>query len=434
MADFENLDYYELLGVARTASFDEIKRAYRREISKYHPDRFVNAGATEQAYASGRSQRLTEAYGILGDFAARNAYNRGQAPDRNGRSPRPSAPPQQRDHQAELYDQALAHLSAGRLLQAIGTLRQLQQINPFYRNSTDLLAQTEAQLNQRGERPSRKPSPLLIAGSIAGGMAAIAVVAWALGAGRGPITTRQPSATSAPVAAHATAPAPTAAPEPTAMPEPTAALPTTAPEPTAAPEPTTAPPTAVPPTSAPTAAVEAGQVLVVDDFAAPGWANLSGQVWQVGYAGGRYRIQGSAGSGPIWSYRAAPQADASIGVDLQVTGGEGGLMVRFQDANNYLSVVVNPAQTSYRVEQQRRGNLSVLAGGQSAAINTGADAINRLVARVRGASVQVYVNGQLLADVAANSPPDSELYGLMVIAKDSDSEAFFDNLQIRTLE
>ncbi len=412
MSDFEHLDYYELLGVSRSASFDEIKRAYRREISKFHPDRFVNAPPDDQAYASERSQRLTEAYAILSDFAARNAYNRGQPAERGARPPRPSTPPQQRDYQAELYDQAISHLGAGRQLQAIGALRQLQQINPFYRNSAELLAQIEAQLNHREERPPRRFRPLVIAGAITGGIVLVALAAWAIGFGRSTLASRLPASTAAPAAALATA-APTSAPEPTAPPT---AAPTSAPEPTA-------PPTA-----------PAGQVLLADGFNDSGWATLSGPSWQVGYQGGRYRVQGDAGSGAIWSYRVAPASDVSIGVDMQVLSGEGGLLLRFLDANNYLSVVLNPSQTSYRVEQQRGGALNALAGGQSEAINAGADASNRLVVRVRGDALQVFVNGQQLADVVATSAPDAARYGLLVIAKDTASEALFDNLEIRAAE
>src|SRR5262249_56769720 len=151
MSDFENLDYYALLGVSRSASLDEIKRAYRREISKYHPDRFVNGTPEEQTYARQRSQRLTEAYRVLSDFAERSAYNRGQSAAAFGSHPPRHAPPpaQPRDHQAELYEQAQRHLEGDRLLQAIGVLRQLQQINPFYRDSAEQLPAAQAPLHPR---------------------------------------------------------------------------------------------------------------------------------------------------------------------------------------------------------------------------------------------------------------------------------------------
>jgi hypothetical protein len=449
VSDIENLDYYDLLGVSRSASHDEIKRAYRREISKYHPDRFVNATPEEQAYASLRSQRLTEAYGVLSDFAARNAYNRGQHSNTGARPPRPSAPPQQRDHQAELYEQALDHLNAGRTLQAIGALRQLQQINPFYRDSAELLGAAEAQLNQRPAQPrGRGLRPLLLAGGAVASLAlVIAVAAWALSA-RGAGVSQVPTSSSA--ATGASAP-PTAAPEPTGAPaEPTAApvgsAPTEAPaeptaEPTAAPAPTepptaepTAEPTAAPaPTEPPTAAPENGTLLLSDNFSSAGWASISGPSWQVGYQNRRYRISSDAGSGPIWSYRAAPAKDVSIGVDIQVTSGEAGMLVRFLDANNYLGVVINPSQTSYRIEQHSGGATNVLAGGQSEAINLGAEAINRLVIRVRGDHIQVLANGTQLAEADASAAPDTARYGLLIIARDTAAEAFFDNLEIRAL-
>jgi hypothetical protein len=188
----------------------------------------------------------------------------------------------------------------------------------------------------------------------------------------------------------------------------------------------------VTPTTAP--AGEGGGLLIADDFSQGGWANLRGPGWQVGYQGQRYRISASQGLGTIWSYRTGPAKDVSIGVDMQAAAGEGGLLVRFQDAGNYVSISLNPSRTSFRVEQHDGGATNVIAGGQSEAIQTGADATNRLVVRLRGSSMDILVNGQSLASADAPGAPDSARYGLLVITTDSRAEAFFDNLEIRRLE
>ncbi len=65
-------DYYEVLGVARTASDQEIKSAYRKLALQYHPDR--NPGNSEEA--SEKFKEITEAYGILADAQKRGAYDR----------------------------------------------------------------------------------------------------------------------------------------------------------------------------------------------------------------------------------------------------------------------------------------------------------------------------------------------------------------------
>jgi DnaJ-domain-containing protein 1 len=454
VSDFEDLDYYELLGVSRAATPDEIKRAYRQEISKYHPDRFANAAPAQQEYASRRSQRLTEAYGILSDMSARTAYNRGQ-PARRGVSARRAPPPpaQPRDHQAELYEQARQHMDAGRFIQAIGALRQLQQLNPFYKDSADLLTKAEARLQARqrpdhGERSIRRP--LLIAGGLLGGAAVIAIVALAVGMTRntggtigvagGAAATTAPAL---PATAPPTAPAmPTTPPAPTSIPVAPTAPPTELPSlaPTAPPSPIpTEPPTAppAPPTPAPTqptTIAETGALLFDDNFSSGGWADSGGAGWRVGYARGRYRIAVSAGYGTIWSFRTAPADDYSLGADVQVAGGEGGLLLRFVDAGNYLSFSVNQSQTSYRLEQHRGSSVMVLIGGQSEAIQADAEAVNRLVVRLRGDQVQLLINGQLIAELDTPNAPTSSRFGLLAIGGDTDAEVFFDNLQLRAIE
>jgi hypothetical protein len=67
--------YYELLGVAPAAAADEIKRAFRREIARYHPDKVQHLGTEFQEIAAVRAAELTEAYRILMDEAGREQYD-----------------------------------------------------------------------------------------------------------------------------------------------------------------------------------------------------------------------------------------------------------------------------------------------------------------------------------------------------------------------
>ena len=69
MADSKR-DYYEVLGVSKTASDDEIKRAYRGLAKKYHPD--MNPGDKE---AEAKFKEANEAYDVLSDKDKRQKYD-----------------------------------------------------------------------------------------------------------------------------------------------------------------------------------------------------------------------------------------------------------------------------------------------------------------------------------------------------------------------
>jgi molecular chaperone DnaJ len=65
------MDYYRILGVSREASYEDIKRAYRKLVFKHHPDRNPDNRVAEE-----KIREINAAYEIIGDAEKRQSYDR----------------------------------------------------------------------------------------------------------------------------------------------------------------------------------------------------------------------------------------------------------------------------------------------------------------------------------------------------------------------
>lgn len=97
-------NYYEILGIQPSASAEEVKRAFRQQIARYHPDKVQHLGKEFQDMAADRAAELTESYRILSNLELREHYDNSRdsavtspvappAPSA-GPSPVPAAPPE----------------------------------------------------------------------------------------------------------------------------------------------------------------------------------------------------------------------------------------------------------------------------------------------------------------------------------------------------
>jgi molecular chaperone DnaJ len=70
-----NKNFYDILGVKKTATDDELKQAYRKLSKKYHPDLQHGKSDAEKKEIENKFKEINEAYSVLGDSEKRHQYD-----------------------------------------------------------------------------------------------------------------------------------------------------------------------------------------------------------------------------------------------------------------------------------------------------------------------------------------------------------------------
>jgi len=131
-------NFYELLGVKREATPDEIKNAYHSLARRYHPDRFHRADAQMRTQIESAFARVAQAYEVLGDQSSRTTYDAKsptQPPPKSESAPRehgsPASPEQPAEGRAETsFQNGLAAVKQNQLQQAMRFFAEAASLEP----------------------------------------------------------------------------------------------------------------------------------------------------------------------------------------------------------------------------------------------------------------------------------------------------------------
>lgn len=155
----EYKDYYAALGVEKTASADEIKKAFRKLVRKYHPD------VSKEPDADERTKELNEAYGVLGDAEKRAAYDQlGSAQYQGGQGFQPppdwgSAFESGADSDEDFFSDLFAHVGRRRNFQMRGddshAVLQID-LHDAYHGASRTISLRVPELDQQGRVVTRE--------------------------------------------------------------------------------------------------------------------------------------------------------------------------------------------------------------------------------------------------------------------------------------